>query len=101
MIQSWKGDKVVSEKPAKILAYYDVIIPKSGKISSFDITELENENKMLDYGDTIYDNLNELGLKHNTIEDIISKIIDKVRIMYFEGKETETFELKNSKTQKQ
>ena len=56
---------------------------------------------MLDYGDTIYDNLNELGLKHNTIEDIISKIIDKVRIMYFEGKETETFELKNSKTQKQ
>ncbi|SIR26857.1 hypothetical protein [Pontibacter lucknowensis] len=94
IVKTWKGNELVSEKPARILAYYDVKILRTGKLSIFDITKLDNaDGEMLDYDDSLYDNLSELGIEKNQIELMIGKIIDKVQQMYFDGKLKENLEL--------
>lgn len=94
MIKTWKGNELKSEKPAKILAYYDVKILKTGKISVFDITELDNENaEMLDHDDTIYEHLSELGLEKSKIEYLIGELIANVQQLYFEQKSNSKLEM--------
>ncbi len=89
-IRTWKSKKLESEKPAKILAYYNVEVLNTGKVSVFDITEPENgKSELLDHDDTLFDNLNELNLEKYQIEELIGNIIDKVQEMYFRKTDNE------------
>ena len=73
--QTWNGNKLISEKPAKILACYDVRLLQTGKVSVFHITSLENDKgEWLDNDDTIYENLSELRLEKSKIEYLIGEI---------------------------
>ena len=95
MIKTWKGNELISEKPAKILAYYDVRILKTGKVSVFDISELDNgQGEWLDHDETIFDYLSELELEKSSIEYLIGELIANVQQLYFAQKTTLIFKLK-------
>ncbi len=94
IIKKWKGNDLISEKPAKIIAYYDVKILSTGKISVFDVTELDNsKGELLDHEDTIYDNLNELELEKSNIEFLMGQVINKIQQMHFDQKLNLNFEI--------
>ncbi len=96
----YKGSELVSKSPANVLAYYDVTLCNSGKVSIFSVTKRkksidfeECDYVFSDNDEPLWNYLNEIEIDRNKIDDIMELVINKIVDLFNNQKSSALLEI--------
>lgn len=86
----YKGSELVSERPANVLAYYDVTLSNTGETSIFSVSMTEKQIEQFEECDFVFSEndyplrkyLIELEIIEDKIDEIIEMVMNRIIELY-------------------
>jgi hypothetical protein len=97
----FKGSELVSERPANVLAYYDVTLTNTGQVSIFSVSLTERQVLQFEECEFVFSEndyplrkyLLEINILEDKVDEIMERVINEINNLYFEKKESTLLEI--------